>query len=225
MGKININIHSVLEISLSVLESHLHFPGGIQDYSRSPLVTCAQYFINKSPFGALEVFNVKYWVIYSAQKSSCCLKCCLLIPQSCLAYLALFPCDLVAGGFLSGQGEVNWNFSLFMHPWKKYTFFPVPGRKKGDVQGRLYRWCYSPDKEQRCASLLKSWISLESCCGLLAHQNNNSWVPEATVGRIFSRKNEAGGFRIAFFKGQHAWVLKRNLPLLKQEHSLPWFPL
>lgn len=60
MGKININIHSASEVSRSVLESHPHFLSGIQDCSRNPLVTCAQYFINKDPFGALEVFNVKY---------------------------------------------------------------------------------------------------------------------------------------------------------------------
>lgn len=64
MGKININIHGASKVSLSIMKSHAHFSCGIHDCSRSPLVTCTQYFINKGPFGALEVFNIKHLKLF-----------------------------------------------------------------------------------------------------------------------------------------------------------------
>lgn len=64
MGKINTNIHGASKVSLAIMKSHAHFSCGIHDCSRSPLVTCTQYFINKGPFGAPEVFNVKHLKLF-----------------------------------------------------------------------------------------------------------------------------------------------------------------
>ena len=101
MGKININIHGASKVSLSVMKSRACSSCGIHDCSRSPLVTCIQYFINKGPFGAPEVFNLKHLKLFIPLRKSICLKCRLLPLQSCLANLELFRFDLVAGAFLS----------------------------------------------------------------------------------------------------------------------------
>lgn len=64
MGKINTNIHGASKVSLSVMKWHMRFSCGVREYSRSPLVTCTQYFINRGPFGAPEVFNVKHLKLF-----------------------------------------------------------------------------------------------------------------------------------------------------------------
>lgn len=64
MGKINTNIHGASKVLLSIMKSHTCFSCGVRECSRSPLVTCTQYFINKGPFGPPEVFNVKHLKLF-----------------------------------------------------------------------------------------------------------------------------------------------------------------
>ena len=70
---------------------------------------------------------------------------------------------------------------------------------------------------------------MQRCCwGLTARQRNSSGVPEAAAGRtghrgeFYGRKMRREAVGLLLFRGERASVLKRNIPLLKREHLIPF---